>query len=85
MAEKGSRLINGQEASPGEDDAKYGGRGEDEVELQDVDDLGHRPVQAAEGRPQRGQGRDDWSEGETGEQRGNQQRQVEEELKEGIY
>ena len=55
------------------------------MKLQEVDDLGHRPVQAAEGRPQRGQGRDDWSEGETGEQRGNQQRQVEEELKEGIY
>ena len=38
--------------SPGEDDADDRGRGEEEVELHEVDDLAHSPVQAPEGGPQ---------------------------------
>ena len=50
------------------------------MELHECDDLAHDPVQAPEGGPQRGQRRDDRVEGEASQQRGNQQRQIEEEL-----
>ena len=53
------------------------------MELHQGDDLAHDPVQAPEGGPQRGQGRDDRVEGEASQQRGNQQRQIEEELNRG--
>ena len=48
---------------PSEDDAEDRGRGEEEVELHQGDDLAHDPVQAPEGGPQRGQGSDDRVEG----------------------
>ena len=38
--------------SPGEDDADDRGRGEEEMELDEGDDLAHGPVQAPEGGPQ---------------------------------
>ena len=52
------------------------------MELHEVDDLAHSPVQApqAQGRPQRGPGRSDRVKGEPGQQRGDQQRQIEQEL-----
>ena len=52
------------------------------MELHEVDDLAHGPVQASQGqgRPQRGPGSSDRVIGETGKQRGDQQRQIEEEL-----
>ena len=68
---------------PSEDDAEDRGRGEEEMELQQGDDLAHDPVQAPEGGPQRGPGRDDRVEGEASQQSGNQQRQIEEELNRG--
>ena len=53
---------------PSEEDAEDRGRGEDEMELQKVDDLAHDPVQAPEGGPQRGPGRDYGMEGEASQQ-----------------
>ena len=52
------------------------------MELHEVDDLAHGPVQASQGQgcPQRGPGSSDRLKGETGKQRGDQQRQIEEEL-----
>ena len=52
------------------------------MELHEVDDLAHGPVQApqGQGRPQRGPGRSDRVIGEPGQQRGDQQRQIEQEL-----
>ena len=52
------------------------------MELHEVDDLAHGPVQASQGQgcPQRGPGSSDRMKDETGKQRGDQQRQIEEEL-----